>query len=600
MYQFQERAPPPPRNNFKSPEGRYSLSTDFSCLNKTAALAPASFKNLRLSLFEWTSTGASKEYLFGSYSDSFYIWDYERRAVKFDAITSTTFQPSTDRDTADPYAPPPKLYYLTSHAMLDGRLAVALHQGDVVWMDDPFDNRNFRRFNQGGSLTSSPVTAMAFVPTTSSGGSAPGAPASAGSAPQRAPSPAAPASAPAAAAAAGPVGTTPATQQGPRLLLAHADGTLTMLERDLEEQTSKITPVKFTGFAVHRRKATQSRRNPVAQWSICAGAINAIRFSPCGRFLALACADGFLRMLDFHQDRPVVAFRSYYGGLTCVDWSLDGRYLVTGGEDDLVSVWSFEEHTLVARGHGHQSWVNAVAFDPYHEAPSAAPGRGAVYRIGSVGMDTRLCLWDFVEGARIALDLTRGAPEGSPAPTPSPAASPATAAPASAGGHQSTPHPPRSPTGDSQATGGWSAGGAATGWPEVEVASPSLAESLRLNPVACHVVDIEPLTDVSFTPGEVLTAGKGGRIKVWARPGSIQYMPTVQSGAVAAPAPAPTPARRVGGGLSGLVDLLGEVTGAPPGQPRHAPLAALMPQSRRGGSAELMAQLEARRPPPQP
>ena len=57
--------------------------------------------------------------------------------------------------------------------------------------------------------------------------------------------------------------------------------------------------------------------------------------------------------------------RSYFGGLLCVCWSPDGKYAVTGGEDDLVTVWSFEQKRVVARGEGHKSYINAVAFDPH-------------------------------------------------------------------------------------------------------------------------------------------------------------------------------------------------------------------------------------------
>ncbi|EHB10649.1 Dystrophia myotonica WD repeat-containing protein [Heterocephalus glaber] len=56
------------------------------------------------------------------------------------------------------------------------------------------------------------------------------------------------------------------------------------------------------------------------------------------------------------------------------------RYVVTGGEDDLVTVWSFTEGRVVARGHGHKSRVNAVAFDPYTtraEEATAGSGDGA-------------------------------------------------------------------------------------------------------------------------------------------------------------------------------------------------------------------------------
>lgn len=37
--------------------------------------------------------------------------------------------------------------------------------------------------------------------------------------------------------------------------------------------------------------------------------------------------------------------------------SPDGKYILTGGEDDLVQVWSMEDQAVVAWGEGHNSWV---------------------------------------------------------------------------------------------------------------------------------------------------------------------------------------------------------------------------------------------------
>jgi WD40 repeat protein len=84
-------------------------------------------------------------------------------------------------------------------------------------------------------------------------------------------------------------------------------------------------------------------------------------------------------------------FSSYYGGLICVCWSPDGKYIITGGQDDLVSIWSVAEHKIIARCQGHNSWVSAVAFDPWR-----CDERN--YRFGSVGDDCRLLLWDFNVG----------------------------------------------------------------------------------------------------------------------------------------------------------------------------------------------------------
>jgi WD40 repeat protein len=38
-------------------------------------------------------------------------------------------------------------------------------------------------------------------------------------------------------------------------------------------------------------------------------------------------------------------------------YSSDGKYLLTGGEDDLVQVWSMDDRKIVAWGEGHNSWV---------------------------------------------------------------------------------------------------------------------------------------------------------------------------------------------------------------------------------------------------
>lgn len=37
---------------------------------------------------------------------------------------------------------------------------------------------------------------------------------------------------------------------------------------------------------------------------------------------------------------------------------MDGKYVLTGGEDDLVQVWSMDERKVVAWGEGHNSWVS--------------------------------------------------------------------------------------------------------------------------------------------------------------------------------------------------------------------------------------------------
>lgn len=210
------------------------------------------------------------------------------------------------------------------------------------------------------------------------------------------------------------------------------------------------------GYSIQTCKSKQPR-NPIFRWTFGPlttslangnGCINELAFSPCGLMLAIVSQDGFLRVFNYERMELLGVARSYFGGFLCVCWSPDGKYIVVGGEDDLVTVWSLNERRVVARGQGHRSWVSVVAFDPYtsyshwdgpdfsdDENPandgvgtysrccadddqpqlrdhggdrfrtarpmsssSTIPDKiGTSYRLGSVSQDTQLCLWDITE-----------------------------------------------------------------------------------------------------------------------------------------------------------------------------------------------------------
>uniref|UniRef100_T1IPY7 Uncharacterized protein n=1 Tax=Strigamia maritima TaxID=126957 RepID=T1IPY7_STRMM len=241
-----------------------------------------------------------------------------------------------------------------------------------------------------------------------------------------------------------------------QFLVSHVSGQMYVYNEELPCGT---TPPHYQifkqgeGFAVYTCK-TKSTRNPLYRWVIGEGALNEFEFSPCSKYLATVSQDGFLRVFNYDTMDLLGIARSYFGGLLCVCWSPDGRYVVSGGEDDLVTVWSFNERRIVARGHGHKSWISVVAFDPYttwcsdlesfdfsgsdeeeltnqhmpsnhtefldsdnssskhtsHMSNSSTSrptsNRNSSesrtvnitsYRFGSVGQDTQLCLWDLTE-----------------------------------------------------------------------------------------------------------------------------------------------------------------------------------------------------------
>ncbi|PZC81790.1 WD repeat-containing protein 20 isoform X1 [Helicoverpa armigera] len=194
---------------------------------------------------------------------------------------------------------------------------------------------------------------------------------------------------------------------------AHASGQLYVYNEELSCGTAAPHYQLFKqgdGYSIHTCR-TKSTRNPLYRWLIGAdpSCINEFAFSPCGANLAVVSQDGFLRVFHYDTMELIGRARSYFGGFLCVCWSPDGKYVVVGGEDDLVTVWSFSERRVVARGQGHRSWVSVVAFDPYVVSFSEPESEEGVeddrqksesvqcYRLGSVSQDTQLCLWDLTE-----------------------------------------------------------------------------------------------------------------------------------------------------------------------------------------------------------
>ncbi|KAI8202677.1 putative catabolite repression protein creC [Colletotrichum sp. SAR 10_65] len=193
-------------------------------------------------------------------------------------------------------------------------------------------------------------------------------------------------------------------------LAAHMDGSLVVYDKDKEDaQFSPEEELAANGtpngegeatsnvnhnLKIQINKSIQSKNqktNPVASWKLSNQRINAFAFSPDNRHLAVVSEDGSLRIIDYLKEELLDLYHSYYGGFISVCWSPDGKYVLTGGQDDLISIWSVEDSAIVARCQGHQSWVTSVAFDPWR-----CDDRN--YRFGSVGEDCRLCLWDFNVG----------------------------------------------------------------------------------------------------------------------------------------------------------------------------------------------------------
>jgi len=276
------------------------------------------------------------------------------------------------------------------------------------------------------------------------------------------------------------------------------DGTLVVYDKEKEDtafvpeengapQAQHSDDIHAEFLQVNKSVNSKNQKsNPVASWRLSNQRINAFAFSPDFRHLAVVSEDGALRIINYLKEQLIDQYTSYYGGFMCVCWSPDGRYILTGGQDDLVSIWSLSESRIVARCQGHSSWITAVAFDPWR-----CDHRN--YRFGSVGEDCKILLWDFSEGMlhrpKTASVRQRGS-VSSYQPLP-------------AGRHRS----------GSQATDGSAEEEDAVNHP-VE----PRARTAMLPPVLSRSVDPHPLSWIGFDEDCIITVCTEGHVRTWDRP----------------------------------------------------------------------------------
>jgi WD40 repeat protein len=255
---------------------------------------------------------------------------------------------------------------------------------------------------------------------------------------------------------------------------AHADGNVFLHQKIIGNSSDT---------RLLERTSTDSSLRPAAtaQQLHQGKGINAAATSPNGKYIALACRDGTLHILEIPSGTLVAGFTSYYGGLLCCSWSSDGALIAAGGEDDLVAIYNFEKRQLVAHLQGHTSWVSAVAFDPW--APSLeSSGDGGRYRLASVGQDCQGILWEVGSGVLDSNSRSASIPDGV----------------------------------DVDSTRG--GGGALVGSGGRIAPALPRAEMTFLEPLTQLKLHSQPLCDVVLEPGAMLVSSNDGSLKKFVRP----------------------------------------------------------------------------------
>ena len=123
------------------------------------------------------------------------------------------------------------------------------------------------------------------------------------------------------------------------------------------------------------------------------GHVTALQFSPDGNWLAIGDSEtgraGWVRLIDSASGKIVDAWRAHGDTVFSLEFSRDGKRLVTAGGDRLIKVWKLDGHEEIAVLEGHTAQVLAVAFNTN------------ATQVLSGGVDQQLKVWDIATREKI-------------------------------------------------------------------------------------------------------------------------------------------------------------------------------------------------------
>ncbi|GAA5899485.1 uncharacterized protein JCM6883_005237 [Sporobolomyces salmoneus] len=109
------------------------------------------------------------------------------------------------------------------------------------------------------------------------------------------------------------------------------------------------------------------------------GPVNAVALNQ-DRVLT-ASGDAFMKMWDISTGRALRTFSGHTRGLACVEWSHDGKEIVSAGNDQIIKLWNAETGECLKEFKGHTDLVRGLSFDPTSR------------KIVSVGYDKTTRVW---------------------------------------------------------------------------------------------------------------------------------------------------------------------------------------------------------------
>lgn len=119
--------------------------------------------------------------------------------------------------------------------------------------------------------------------------------------------------------------------------------------------------------------------------------IQALVFSPDGKWLATAGSNGLLKLWDGRTGQLKARLAGHYGSIFGLDFAADSQHFVSAGTDRTVRLWNVGVERAVAVLYGHSAHIYTAAFSP----------TGA--RVVTASYDQTARIWDVRAGQPVAI-----------------------------------------------------------------------------------------------------------------------------------------------------------------------------------------------------
>jgi eukaryotic-like serine/threonine-protein kinase len=121
----------------------------------------------------------------------------------------------------------------------------------------------------------------------------------------------------------------------------------------------------------------------------CLASVNALAWSPDGKFIAAASDDTYVQVFEAATGRRILIYRGHTEEVAAVAWSPDGTLIASAGQDRTVQIWNAADGVPAYTYRGHADRVNSVAWAANGQALSSGSDDKSV-RVWRSGNGERL------------------------------------------------------------------------------------------------------------------------------------------------------------------------------------------------------------------